>query len=155
MIELDRRGFIGSLIAFAAAAPAIVRPTSIMPVKVMKPLVTVDVTHLVPLKTLWQVVGVDHRMTDGGRAVSKLRLLETIFVDDGLASLPLVSVLPKDKVHSVDVNYFPEVISSIFGPPVVDYLRPGEAVIEVDASVALQYSPSPHSSGQFVELPEL
>jgi hypothetical protein len=33
MIEQSRRGFIGSLIAFTAAAPAIVRAASLMPVK--------------------------------------------------------------------------------------------------------------------------
>jgi hypothetical protein len=33
MTETSRRGFIGSLIAFTAAAPAVVRAASLMPVK--------------------------------------------------------------------------------------------------------------------------
>lgn len=35
MIEQSRRGFITGLISFAATAPAIVRATSLMPVKAM------------------------------------------------------------------------------------------------------------------------
>lgn len=40
MIESSRRGFITDLIGFAATAPAIVRSTSLMPVKASKLLIT-------------------------------------------------------------------------------------------------------------------
>jgi hypothetical protein len=42
MIEQSRRGFIGSLIAFTVVAPAIVRATSIMPVKAMPTLADLE-----------------------------------------------------------------------------------------------------------------
>lgn len=157
-MELNRRGFIGSLIAFTAVAPAIVRSVSIMPVRVpitMRPLVVVDATPLaVPLKSMWQLVGMDHQIGQkSNRLISKLRLVETIFVDREPALLPRASVLPKDKVHSVELKHFPEVVQGLFGPPVVDYLRPAEVVVEVDTSVALQYHP--YELGQFVELPTI
>jgi hypothetical protein len=42
MIEPSRRGFITGLISFAVTAPAIVRATSLMPVKLMEPELTIE-----------------------------------------------------------------------------------------------------------------
>jgi hypothetical protein len=47
MIEQSRRGFITGLISFAVTAPAIVRATSLMPVKLMEPLVPIGINHFI------------------------------------------------------------------------------------------------------------
>ena len=136
MIDLNRRGFLGGIVAIGLAAPAIVRAGNIMPIRtpvIWRP----EKKTVQPAKKAWVLVNASHSVDSSGKTISKLSFEEVVCTQS--IEFSRLEKFDLKAAYQWEMKYCPVVVHGMLDPyPVAAYPHPAELEVVCDLAAALR-----------------